>query len=93
MTTTQKVTNKEFNDIDQALRRTAKTAKKLADQNGTPYVVYRDSNNEKFLDEKQTNANPNKLERHGYIVVDEKDSVAGKPVLNCTVMLLPAWQK
>ncbi len=56
MTETQKATNKEFNDIDQALRRAAQTAKKLAEQNGTPYVVYRDSNNGKFLDEKQTNA-------------------------------------
>ena len=56
MTNTQEVTNKEFNDIDQALRRAALTAKKLADQNGTPYVVYRDSSNGKFLDEKQTDA-------------------------------------
>ena len=56
MTNTQKVANKEFNDIDQALRRAAQTAKKLAEQNGTPYVVYRDSNNGKFLDEKQINA-------------------------------------
>ena len=55
MTNTQKVTDKEFNDIDQALRRAALTAKKLADQNGTPYVVYRDSSNGKFLDEKQKN--------------------------------------
>lgn len=39
MTDTQKVANKEFNDIDQALRRAALTAKKLAEQNGTPYVV------------------------------------------------------
>ena len=39
MTNTQKATNKEFNDIDQALRRAAQTAKKLAEQNGTPYVV------------------------------------------------------
>ena len=55
MTDTQKVANKEFNDIDQALRRAAQTAKKLAEQNGTPYVVYRDSSNGKFLDEKQIN--------------------------------------
>ena len=39
MTDTQKVAIKEFNDIDQALRRAALTAKKLAEQNGTPYVV------------------------------------------------------
>ena len=56
MTNTQKVTNKEFNDIDQALRRAAQTAKKLAEKNGTPYVVYRDSSHGQLLDEKQTNA-------------------------------------
>ena len=56
MTNTQKVTDKEFNDIDQALRRAAQTAKKLAEKNGAPYVVYRDSSNGKFLDEKQTDA-------------------------------------
>ena len=56
MTDTQKVANKEFDDIDQALRRAAQTAKKLAEQNGTPYIVYGDSNNGKYLDEKQTNA-------------------------------------
>lgn len=49
MTNVQKVTNKEFNDIDQALRRAALTAKKLAQQNGTPYVVYRDSSTGKVL--------------------------------------------
>ena len=36
MTNTQKVINKEFNDIEQALRRAAQTAKKLAKQTGTP---------------------------------------------------------
>ena len=49
MTNTQKVTNKEFNDIDQALRRAAQTAKKLAEKNGTPYVVYRESDAGKVL--------------------------------------------
>ena len=49
MTDTQKVANKEFNDIDQALRRAALTAKKLAEQNGTPYVVYRESSSGKVL--------------------------------------------
>ncbi len=49
MTNVQKVTNKEFNDIDQALRRAALTAKKLAQQNGTPYVVYSDSSTGKVL--------------------------------------------
>ena len=49
MTDTQKVANKEFNDIDQALRRAALTAKKLAEQNGTPYVVYPESSSGKVL--------------------------------------------
>ena len=43
MTDTQKVANKEFNDIDQALRRAAVNAKKQAEQHGTPYVIYRQS--------------------------------------------------
>ena len=49
MTNAQKVTNKEFNDIDQALRRAAQTAKKLAEKNGTPYVVYRESSTGRVL--------------------------------------------
>lgn len=39
MTEKEKLIEKEFKDIDQALRRAAKTAKKLAEQHGTPYVV------------------------------------------------------
>jgi diaminopimelate decarboxylase len=31
--------SKELQDADKALRRAAQTAKKLAEQNGTPYVV------------------------------------------------------
>jgi hypothetical protein len=31
--------SKELQDADAALRRAAQTAKKLSDQNGTPYVV------------------------------------------------------
>ena len=31
--------SKELQDADTALRRAAQTAKKLAEQNGTPYVV------------------------------------------------------
>lgn len=31
--------SKELQDADAALRRAAQTAKKLAEQNGTPYVV------------------------------------------------------
>jgi len=30
---------KEFKDIDQALRRAAQTAKKLSEKNGTPFVI------------------------------------------------------
>ncbi len=33
------------------------------------------------------------FERHGYFVVDKKDSVVGKPVFNRTVTLKDAWQK
>lgn len=39
MTEKEKLIEKEFEDIDQALRRAAQTAKKLAEQTGTPYVV------------------------------------------------------
>lgn len=31
--------SKELQDADTALRRAAQTAKKLAEQNGTPYVI------------------------------------------------------
>ncbi|MBF4989074.1 hypothetical protein [Methylophilus sp. 14] len=39
MTEKEKLIEKEFKDIDEALRRAAQTAKKLAEQHGTPYVV------------------------------------------------------
>ncbi len=39
MTEKEKLIEKEFKDIDQALRRAAQAAKKLAEKNGTPYVV------------------------------------------------------
>lgn len=39
MTEKELLAEKEFKDIDQALRRAAQTAKKLAERNGTPYVV------------------------------------------------------
>lgn len=39
MTEKEKLIEKEFKDIDQALRRAAQTARKLAEQTGTPYVV------------------------------------------------------
>ncbi len=41
---------------DKALRRAAANVKKQAEQQGTPYVVYSDSSNGKFLDKKQANA-------------------------------------
>ncbi|NOT15669.1 MAG: hypothetical protein HOP21_08880 [Methylotenera sp.] len=45
MNDTQKITNKEFNDIDQALHRAALRAKEEAEKNGTPYVVAETKNN------------------------------------------------
>lgn len=39
MTEKERLIEKEFKDIDQALRRAAQAAKKLAEQNGTPLVV------------------------------------------------------
>ena len=41
---------------DKALRRAAANVKKQAELQGTPYVVYRDSNNGRLLDKNQTNA-------------------------------------
>jgi hypothetical protein len=53
-------TTKDFEDeqkgVYAALCRAALKAKQEAERNGTPYVVYRGSNNRKALDEKQTNA-------------------------------------
>ncbi|MFQ6333608.1 hypothetical protein [Methylophilus sp. 3sh_L] len=48
MTEKEKLIEKEFKDIDQALRRAAKAAKKLAEQTGTPYVVSLDTGRNKF---------------------------------------------
>ncbi len=45
MTEKEKLIEKEFKDIDHALRRAAQTAKKLAEKNGTPYVVVNSKNN------------------------------------------------
>ncbi|MDT7848286.1 hypothetical protein Q9292_01585 [Methylophilus sp. VKM B-3414] len=39
MTEKEKLIEKEFEDIDQALRRAAQAAKKIAELHGTPYVV------------------------------------------------------
>ena len=41
--------NTELENIDKALRRAAVSAKKQAEQQGAPYVVYRDSNSGQFL--------------------------------------------
>ena len=48
--------NAELLGIDQALHRAAATAKKQAEQQGTPYVVYRESINEKLSVKNQINA-------------------------------------
>jgi hypothetical protein len=37
--------SKELQDADAALRRASQTAKKLAEQNGTPYVVNQSKSN------------------------------------------------
>ena len=46
--------NTELANIDKALRRAAVSAKKQAEQQGTPYVVYRDSNSGQFLEKNKT---------------------------------------
>ena len=44
----------ELANIDKALRRAAVSAKKQAEQQGTPYVVYRDSSTGQFLEKNKT---------------------------------------
>ena len=56
MNKTTKYFEDEQKGVYAALCRAALKAKQEAERNGTPYVVYQDSNNGKFLDEKQTNA-------------------------------------
>ena len=46
--------NAELANIDKALRRAAISAKKQAEQQGTPYVVYRDSNSGQLLGNNKT---------------------------------------
>ena len=46
--------NAELANIDKALRRAALGAKKQAEQQGTPYVVYRDSSTGQFLEKNKT---------------------------------------
>lgn len=48
--------SKELQDADTALRRAAQTAKKLAVQNGTPYVVV-ESNSKSQLQQRATTEN------------------------------------
>lgn len=46
--------SKELQDADAALRRAAHTAKKLAEQNGTPYVVAENKSNYELQHAKST---------------------------------------
>ena len=46
--------NTELANIDKALRRAAVSAKKQAEQQGTPYVVYRDSSSGQLLGNNKT---------------------------------------
>ena len=46
--------NEELANIDTALRRAAVGAKKQAEQQGAPYVVYIDSSNGQFLEKNKT---------------------------------------
>ena len=49
--------NAELENIDKALRRAAVSAKKQAEQQGTPYVVYRDSSAGQFIENKTLTQN------------------------------------
>lgn len=55
MSEKEKLIEKEFKDIDQALRRAAQTAKKLAKQHGTPCVVSQDTSKKKLEQKVITN--------------------------------------
>ena len=81
--------NTELANIDKALRRAAVCAKKQAEQQGTPYVVYDAANDQTAKKQMSKLTNKNL----GYIVADRKDSKAGAPVFNRTVTLRDAWQK
>ena len=52
--------NTELANIDKALRRAAVSARKQAEQQGTPYVVYRDSNSGQLLGNNNTTAQSKK---------------------------------
>lgn len=53
MSQISKAFEEELKGVDAALRRAALKAKQEAERNGTPYVVYRDSNNGRFVENKQ----------------------------------------
>ena len=53
--------NTELANIDKALRRAAVSAKKQAEQQGTPYVVYRDSSAGQFLKKNNTPSQSKKV--------------------------------
>ena len=48
---------KELKGVEAALRRAAVGAKKQAEQQGTPYVVYRDSSAGQFIENKTPTQN------------------------------------
>jgi hypothetical protein len=54
MQNTKEAISTELANIDKALRRSAVSAKKLSERDGTPYVVYRDSNTGRFLTTSET---------------------------------------
>ncbi|BEV07668.1 hypothetical protein [Methylophilus sp. DW102] len=58
MTEKENLIEKEFKDIEQALRRAAQTAKRLAEQNGTPYVVITTSFNQITFSHESTKNQP-----------------------------------
>ena len=45
---------KELKGVEAAMRRAAVGAKKQAEQQGTPYVVYRDSSTGQFVEKNKT---------------------------------------
>ena len=54
MNKASKAFQKELLGVEAALRRAAVSANKQAEQQGTPYVVYRDSNSGQFLEKNKT---------------------------------------
>lgn len=54
MNKASKAFQKELLGVEATLRRAAVSANKQAEQQGTPYVVYRDSNSGQFLEKNKT---------------------------------------